>query len=214
MGLMNKIKEWGKKDSKLFLVDTTSLLTESNPIYSAFEVGVAGMSDSTSIKARLLAVGISYLGMGRAFTKGRDLSRKFFDITQESKEKVQYIHDIGYTAAFNLAICPLMYYIAGARDMKEIAIGTLTATSFSAVNGGFLGYSVDIGRDLTGLEECTRQSYPKFIKKQKKSVKKMIAAGLVAASIGAMAGIYSLTPNENNQNPSQTLEQQVSNIQK
>ena len=185
---------------KYHIVDSTAALAEATPVFSAFEVGIAGMSNATSINARILAAGIFYAGAGYLFGKGRDLSRKLFKITDQTKERMQQIHDIGYTAAFNFAISPPLYAISQTLagediNLKKIAIGTATAVAFGAVNGIALGYTVDVFRDLTGLKECNRQSYPGFIKRQSSKVKKGILAGLLGVSIGVIGLIYSLTPN-------------------
>jgi len=47
---------------KYHFVDSTALLVESTPVFAAFEIGIAGMSDEVSINARMLAVGLTYLG--------------------------------------------------------------------------------------------------------------------------------------------------------
>ena len=185
---------------KYHVVDGTALLAASNPVYSAFEVGLAGMSDDVSIKARSFATLLTFLGMGTAFSRGRDVSRKLFHITDKTNEAIQYTHDTIYTAAFNLAVAPPIYLASGSRDLKEIAIGTGIAMAFSAVNGPLMGYAVDVFRDLTGLRKSERKSYPKFIRKQKPTMKKTLAALLTAGSVAAMVGIYALTPNGNQDN--------------
>ncbi len=177
------------------IVDTTALLTASNPIYSTFETCVAGMSDGVSMNARLIASGISYLGMGFIFVKGRDVSRKAFKINDKTKETIQQTHDIIYTVGMNLIFAPPIYFASGEIDIKKIVIGTGTAMAFSAVTGGPMGYAVDAFRDLTGIKESER--VPKLIRKQKPLIKKGLAALLVGTSIAAMAGIYSLTSDRN-----------------
>ncbi len=187
-----KVGEW----LKYHVVDTTALLASTNPLYSASEVWVAGMSNQVSINSRLMATVISYAGMGLAFARGRDLSRKIFKITSKTKEKTQVIHDMAYTSAFNLAVAPMIYLSMGA-DVKQAVIGGLSLAALSLGMGPIMGYSVDVARDLTGLRECERKTYPNLIKRQKSSVKKGLAALLVGASIVAMAGIYALTPDRN-----------------
>jgi len=59
--------------------------------------------------------------------------------------------------------------------------------------GPVMGYSIDVARDLTGLKESNRKSYPNIVKRQKSYVKKCLAGLLAAGSILAMAGIYGLT---------------------
>ncbi len=198
-------------------IDSTALLAESTPVFAAFEVGIAGMSDATSTNARMLAAGIAYAGVGYLFGKGRDLSRKLFKITDLTKERVQHIHDVVYTAAFNLSISPPIYALSQTLagediDLTKIAIGSAAATAFGAVNGSPMGYAVDVFRDLSGVRECNRPSYPKLLKRQSAKVKKGILAGLIGASIGLTGLIYSITPNPETQKTYQeipTIEQRV-----
>jgi hypothetical protein len=131
------------------------------------------MSDQISIDTRLTIAGISYGGMGFAFARGRDLSRKIFHITDQSRERTQTIHDIAYTAAFNLAIAPPLYIAMGA-DVKQAIIGGLSAAAMSTIMGPLSGYSIDAARDLTGLRDCERPSYPKLIRRQKNPSKKVL----------------------------------------
>lgn len=182
---------------KYHVVDSTALLAESTPIFAAFETGLAGMSDDISMNARLFATGLTYLGgMGYAYAKGRDLSRKLFKIKDTTKEKIQGFHDSVYLGAFNLAVAPAIYLASGARDPKEIAIGTASAIALGLVNGAPMGYAVDLFRDLTGLKECERPSYPRLLKRQNSKTKKGLAALLTAGAIALTAGVYSLTPNK------------------
>lgn len=196
MKYMKRAREWAKENLKQHVVDTTAILAESTPIFAAYETALAGMSDEVSINARLIAAGLGYVGFGSLLTRGRDLWRSKFNITDETKEKIQVLHDTLYLGAFNLVGGPLLYYASGSRDPKEIAIGTALAIGVGSVNGAPLGYAVDTFRDLIGLKECNRESYPNIVKKQSSRVKKGIAAGLVAASIGATAGIYGLTSDD------------------
>ncbi len=190
---LNKLKE----ELKHHLVDSTALLAESTPIFAAFEVGLAGMDDQVSLNARLFAAGLTYFGgMGYLYGKGRDLYRKLLHISDKTKERKQTIHDAIYTGLFNLVVSPPIYLASGARDLKEIIIGTASSIVVGAVNGAPLGYSLDTFRDLTGLKECNRPSYPKLLKKQNSKIKKSLVILLTAGSVALTAGIYSLTPNK------------------
>ncbi len=193
-----------KKRASSYMVETTAALAESNPWYSLLEVTVADMSDDVSLHARLVATGISYAGLGYFFTQTRALSRRLMHITDHTAERWHLLHDAAYTAMFNVTLAPIMYYIAGAHDPREIAIGTAVATAIGAVNGSPMGYAVDIFNDLFGLQPCERKSYPSLLRTQPPRVKKAIAVGCIAASIGTMAAIYAATPDE-----AQTLEQRV-----
>lgn len=210
MKTTNKIVE----NLKYHIIDSTAMLAESTPIFAAFETGLAGMSDATSINARLLAVGINYAGLGYLFSKGRDLSKKLFKITDKTKEKIQTIHDIAYSGAFNLVFSPPMYALSQTLagediNLTKILIGTAAATGFGAINGSPIGYAVDVFRDLSGIKKCNRQSYPNFIKKQGSKIKKGILVGLIGASIGATGLIYSLTSEKQDVQYQQQTAQQI-----
>ncbi len=187
---LRKLKEWGK----YHIVDTTALLVSTNPFYSILEKIAYGMTDETSINARLNVAWMSYAGIALLYVKGRDLSREIFHITDKTREKIQKIHDALYTSAFNGLTCPILYLISGAQNWKEIALGTLGGMVMALPMGVIGGYSIDTSRDLTGLRESQR--VPKFLKKRSPRLKKAIAAGLVASSLGLMGLIYNLTPNK------------------
>jgi len=195
---------------KYHIVDSTALLTFSNPIFSVMETIVSGMSDAESIKSRESIAGLTYLGLGYLYGKGRDLSRKIFKINDQTKEKIQYVHDAVYSAAFNAALSPLIYhFLAGVDDPRKIALGTMSTIGYSLLLGAPMGYSVDVLRDLTGLKKCERKSYQQIIQNKSSKTKKFIAAGLIAASIAAMAAVYSLTPDKTHIQQSQTLEERI-----
>ena len=180
---------------KNHVIDSTAVVIESTPIFSAFEVGMAGMSDDVSINARLIGAAITYGGICSVLTKGRDAWRKLFKVSDTTKERIQMFHDTAYLAAFNLVAAPTIYYASGSRALKEIAIGTACSIAFGSINGTPLGYAIDTFRDLTGIKECERSSYPKLLKRQDTRTKKSLAALLTAGTIVLTAGIYSLTPN-------------------
>lgn len=174
------------------MVDSTAILAESQPIYTALEIGIAGLSNEASINVRIFSVVSNYLGLGRIYSAGRDLFKKTGRITDDSSEKKKMIFDIIYNAAFSLASTPPVYYLCGARDLKEIAIGTVGATFIGLLNGAPQGYVIDIFRDLISFEECKRKYYPDFIKNRSPKVKKMIMAASAAAATGIVSAIYYL----------------------
>ncbi len=181
-----------KHNLKFHLVDSTAILAESTPVFAVFETQIAGLSNEISINTRLIAAGITYFGgTGYIYGKGRDLSRRLFSIGDETTEKVLALHDAVYLAAFNLVIAPPLYFAAGERDLKRIAIATATIMAVALVNGGPLGYAVDLFRDLTGLKECRRPSY-RFLKKQSPRVKRVLVVLLTAAAVAVTGGIYAL----------------------
>ena len=185
-----------KDKLKYHLVDSTAILAESTPIFAAYETLLVGMSDDISLNARVIAGGLGYLGLSTALSKGRDLWRKKFGIGNETKEKIQMIHDTLYLGAFNLVAGPLIYLAAGSSDLKEIAAATGLAVLIGGINGAPLGYAIDLGRDLTGLRNCERPSYPESLKRMGSKTKMGLAALLTAGTIALTAGIYSLTPEQ------------------
>jgi len=205
---MKYLRKTGDK-LKYHLVDSTAIIVESTPGLAVFETGIAGMSDEVSISARIFAAGLVYLGIGSAFAKGRDLSRKLFKITDATKDRIQGLHDAAYSGAFTLVSAPLIYVASGARNINEIAIGTAVATGFGLVNGAPVGYAVDLFRDLTGLKDCDRPSYPALLKRQTPRTKKGLAALLTAGAMVLTAGIYSITPNKPAHYERPVIEQRV-----
>lgn len=178
---------------KFHLVDATALLAESTPVLAAFEIGIAGMSVHVSLNARIFAAALTYFGgTGYIYARGRDLSRKIFRIHDNTKEKIQHFHDSAYLGAFNLVFAPLLYLASGARNFKEISIGTATAVAFGLVNGGPMGYVIDMYRDLMGLKECQRSSYPAFLKTQSPAVKKVLFVLFTLFAVVLTWFIYSL----------------------
>ncbi|MCH7568093.1 MAG: hypothetical protein IIA87_01610 [Nanoarchaeota archaeon] len=192
---------------KYNFVDSTALLSISTPISATLETFVVGMSDDVSLNARLINAGLAYAGFGGLIARGRDGLRKLFRITDETKGKIQHAIDAAYAATLQLVALPIFYYIAGARDTKEIVIGTLVGIGLGAVIGGPAGYTIDTFRDLTGLKKSQR--VPELVRERNSKVKKGLASLLAAGAIGLTAGIYALTPNRENTNYQQTLEQQV-----
>ncbi len=197
-GILKKVSD-GFKDH---LVTSTALVVESTPIFAAFEVGLAGMPDDVSWNARLFSAGLTYLGgAGYFFSKGRDLSKKLFNIGEASGEKLHSLNDAFYNGFANLAISPLIYLASGSRDLNEIALGTAAAVGFGLVNGAPACYSIDLFKDLTELKDCERQSYPSILKKQNSKIKKSLAALLVAGTMALTAGIYALNHDKENNLP-------------
>ncbi len=173
-----------RRHLQLHFTDATALLVESTPVLAVFETAVAGMSVRVSLNARLFAAGLTYFGgTGFIYARGRDLSRRIFGIHSETKEAWQHFHDSAYLGVFNLVFAPILYLASGARDLHAIMVGTATAVAFGLVNGGPMGYVVDVFRDLVDLEACNRSSYPQVLKRQRAWVKRTIFVLAVAAGI-------------------------------
>jgi len=172
------------------MIDTSSILVCSNPIMSFVENVVIGMPDEVSIKARCIASSVAFLGTGSLFSRGRDASRKAFNVGQASSERKQMLHDLCYQmgfTAFNLAL----YRFCGA-ETHEMIEGAIFAIGISAVKGPIKGYAIDAFRDLAGIEESSR--LPISIKSLSPKVKKGIIAAAIVASIATSYFIYRATP--------------------
>ncbi len=168
----------------------------ANPMYAALEM-MQGVSIETSVGAKIQATTIAYLGLGKKYNEWRDKSVDFFKVNKESIGAL-WFHDGCYTACFNTVIIPPMYLISQLFAQKGISLpevieGVKVGIGMGFFGGPFLGYSVDVFKDLGGIEECKRKFYPDFIKKQKSKIKKGIAVTLAAASIASMALIYNVS---------------------
>lgn len=195
---------------KKHLADTTAINAFAVPISAAMEtsakicelmskipgIDVSPVPADVSLVTRAYGVGLGYLGLASLLSEGRAASRKLFKIKETSKESLQWAHDTAYLVGFNALINPALYYLSGSRDLKEIIGGTLALSIFSVFAGGPIGYTIDIFRDLTGLEPCERGLYPNFIKNQSQKFKKGLAALLVTGAVAATIGVYALIPNK------------------
>jgi len=190
----------GKYLFKKHIVDTTAVLTIASPIFAASETLLGDFPDEQSIRAKILAATVLYLGVGSISSRGRDLSRWLFGITGKSKEKIQGLHDSLYNCFFNAALfAPAFYHFTGtAETFRQYAVGIGFAGLYGLGAGFFSGYAIDVGRDLIGLEECERRTYPKRIKILPQRAKKAVAAAAVAASISLCSLVYALTPDKVN----------------
>ncbi len=188
-----------KANLKNHFVDSTAMLAATSPLFAGLETMVLGMSDEVSINARLLAAGLTYGGLGFFVSKGRDLYRKLANVDDNTKERVQKLHDSVYMGLFQFMMAPPFYYAAGSRNMDEIIGGMATATAFGLVSGGFVGYAIDAYRDLTGIKQTHR--IPDLIKNMGPKMKLGLVMAITAASIALNAVVYELTNNKKQENP-------------
>src|SRR3989344_2903508 len=149
---------------KLFehFVDSTAVASAGNPILAAIEVFAAGMTNETSMHARMAGTTLVYMGLGSVYSRGRDLSKRVFNVTKESKESVKKLHDALYSAFYIGITQPPFYYALGARDWKQIAVGAAGAAAVQIFLGPIAGYTIDTYRDFTGIKESERLPY--FVK--------------------------------------------------
>src|SRR3989344_527587 len=113
-----------KRNLGYHLSDSTAAITESIPLFAAFETFGAGMPVEVSLRARLLVIATAFAGMGYVFGGLRDLWRKLVKVDQTSPERKQTIYDSAYGGLFNLILSPPLYLLSGCTEAKQIAIAT------------------------------------------------------------------------------------------
>ena len=104
-------------------------------------------------------------------------------------KKKHTIHDSLYNAVFNAVFSTLIYSSSGA-DLEQTVKGVVGATLLGLVSGPINGYSLDTFRDFVGTKKSQR--LPKRIQDIGNKTKRILAAGLVATTIGTTAGVYKI----------------------
>jgi len=197
--------------AKHYLVDTTGQLLVT-PVYTAMEM-FSGMSVETSLESRIKLTALCYGGLGIAYSKMRDFSRKVFKINKDTPERIQTLHDSLYNIAFNMPLALVLYGTSGA-DLEQTIKGTAGATLIGATFGPVNCYFLDTFRDFCGTIPTPRKT-PSIIKNAKRRTKQVLAVGLVAAAVATTAGIYAVknqyfSNNTDNTNvPEAKLEQRI-----
>lgn len=184
-----------KQALKQHLVDSTAIVVENAPLFAAQELFFAGMSDAVSLHARVYGALSVYLGVGFVYSYGRDFCKEKLGIEQKS-EFVKTLHDAVYTSTFAGAYSLPLYILSGSTDPKEIALATIGGGLIGFVNGAPQGYMLDVCRDLAGIKECTRSSYPVSLRKKSLAAKKVLALGLIGLSLATLTAMYSATSDE------------------
>jgi len=109
------------KLAKTHVVDSIAGLAMTHWSFAIVENVALGMTDAQSLKARALVTAATFLGMGSVFSRLRDVSRRYFNVTDTTPEKLQARHDILYTMAFNAVTAPVVYLVNG--DMFSPSLG-------------------------------------------------------------------------------------------
>lgn len=175
--------------AKNYLVDTTGLLLASTPIYASMEVFFSQMSSETSLESRIKVAELSILGLGIAYSKGRDLVRSKLNITEETSELKQSLLDSIYNVAVNISVSIPIYLSSGA-NLKQALIGAFGASLLGFVSGPINGWSLDTFRDFAGTVKSKR--LPKKLQNLSSGAKKALAVGLISTTIGSTALIYEI----------------------
>ncbi len=175
----NKLKE--------HIIDTTGVLAASHPIFAISEK-IKGLADSVSIANRIDASKLFYLGAGYLYSRGRDLYYNVLGVEKDSKYKL--FHDALWGAIFGFVFNGAIT-ANNTKSLEETLNGAIAGAVAGSISGFPSGYGIDAFRDLTDINPSGRLPYK--IRSLPSKVKKGIAVGLTAASIGLMAAIYSLT---------------------
>jgi hypothetical protein len=171
------------------IVNSTAILAVTTPVYAGLETLISGMTNEASINARTLAAATIYGGLGFVIAKGREIYQGILDIDKTSERLIRS-HDRKYAFLFNIASSPFFYWLAGSKNLKEIAIGSVGAGLVGYVTGDKMGYAMDAYKDLVGIEKSER--LPIVVSKLNKKNKLLLAASLTALSLGTTYGIYQL----------------------
>ena len=189
-----------RKELKKHLVDSTAILAVSHPVVTGLQTLLAGVSNATSIGNRLLTTALTYGGLGRAYSYGRDKSKKWLKINENSPEWAHAAHGMIYNSLFNAVITPPLLIVpelisSSNPDWGAIGYATALQVGYGAISGAPIEYSIETARHLTGIEESKRIT--KLIGKKSIGLRKGLAALVLAGSLATTAGIYAI--NRNNQ---------------
>jgi len=198
---------------KNYLVDTTSLLILSNPMYASLETFISGMDVKTSLESRIKVSLLAYTGLGFLYVKGRDFSKKVFKVNEKSSEKTHALHDSLYNVTFNVSASFPIYLTSGA-NMNQATVGAIGAGILGLISGPINGISIDLFRDFMGTKE-TKRNFPEKLKKAQKSTKRFLAAGMIGLMLTSTAGVYSIKNKYfNEDSPKQKIEYQEKNLER
>jgi len=174
---------------------------------------LTAMTNERSFNGKIGVAAITYCGIGWAYGRLRQVSRKAFGINDKSKEYIQGIHDWVFTALYSSGVLIGGYTYANEHDWQKIGFALGLSAATQIVRGPLIGYAVDCYEDLLGFKECGRVTYPQAIKNLGKKAKLGVAALGVAASVGLIATIYSLTPSDWSNNPNRLAERKQARAQ-
>lgn len=167
--------------AKHWVVDNTGLMIASHPIYAGVETMVSGLDVGVSIDTRINVTKLSFLGLGIAYAKGRDITKKLFGIDKNSPKKVHGTYDAIYGATFALGMSIPLYLHSGA-TLKETLIGGTIAAGLSTFISPITGYTLDTFRDFVGTKKPERQM-PKWYDKIGQGAKRLIAAEMIVGML-------------------------------
>jgi len=184
------------EEIKKHIVDTTAGLTISLPIIASLETLVLGINTETSYHARFTSSCLAYLGLGSLFSRGRDQFRRLLKINDKTRERTKQICDLAYGATFNLLMSPPLYYVAGVRDPKQMALSIGMSVCIGTALGAPAGYMIDTYRDFTGIKKSNR--VPNYFINLNSKTKIFLAGTLTCLSLCGTLLLYKLQDYEQN----------------
>ncbi len=176
------------KEFKLHIGNSTAILMSVTPIYAIVELFVLNMAELVSLKARLITILITYLGLGFLFAKGRNISKRIFNVSEEfSHESTIVVHDLLYLVGFNFCLTPLLYLVSGASP-REIVLGTSFALGMAFIAGPINGFFIDAAGELTGLNSSLR--LPVAVRQLDQASKTTILFGVLMLVLLGLGFVY------------------------
>ena len=170
------------------LADSTAILMAVTPIYIFIELVILQVRWDVSLRARLVIIGLTYLGTGILVAKGRDFSKSLFGLNRQGvAERKILIHDLFYLVIFNAIFGPIVYFISGA-SWTELYQATLFAMGVSIFTGPVNGFFIDAVGELTELRDSDR--LPARILLMRRQSKLLLFFGLLALWIAGFILIY------------------------
>ena len=170
------------------IVDSTAILMAITPIYIFVELVILQIRWDVSLRARLVIIGLTYLGTGILIAKGRDFSKSLFGLNRLGvAEKKILTHDLLYLVAFNAVFGPIVYFLSGA-SWAELIRATLFAMGLSFFTGPVNGFFIDAVGELTGMRRSDR--LPVQILQLGSKQKLLLFFGLLGLWIGGFVMIY------------------------
>ncbi len=179
------------------VIDTTGMITAAQPINTIGELAVVRLPKEVSLGIRETSIEWGYLGLGYAYSKGRDGWDKIFNVNDASPSLVKGFSEFAYnTVAKSLQIMGI-YAWNGVWDLSVWGTAIATSTVLAPIVGPVAGIGVDVMRYSTNMVPPGKESKYKFVQKigrMTRPTRYAIAAGCIATSAGVMTATYNYFP--------------------
>ena len=167
--------------AKKYLTEATATALVLAPTYATLEHVISGMSKQESQNSRVTGLVVTYIGLGKLISLGRDAYLKAMHVPKDDLSGRLERHDRIYGALFNAAISPPWYFAVGVDDPHKILVGTLSTALFGYfAQGQMLGYALDVSNDFMDLGLSPKT--PFFLRKVHGAKRALVPAAAAAAS--------------------------------